>query len=161
MPDSPQRAPHPSPRTRPAAGDDIPTIQDLVSELQRELEIPQRFEAAQVLSMLTSPASGVLLAEVAGNVAGLLSYSVHPGFLHGGASFRIEDLIIGSGFRRQGCARALLAAGEERARQLGCVELEVSALEGNLAAQGLYRSMGYVGGAILMEKEVPPLPSDG
>lgn len=145
---------------RPALPGDAVAIGDLVQELQRDLEMPQRFEASDVLGMLSSPSSGVLLAEVAGNVAGLLSYSVHPGFLHGGASFRIEDLIIGDRFRRQGCARALLAASEARARQLGCVELEVSALEDNLTAQELYRSMGYAGGAILMEKDIPPLPSD-
>ena len=142
-------------RLRPAQPDDADAIGELVHELQREMGMPQALSQAQLQAMLGAPDSSILLAVVDGVVAGLLSYNVCQGLLHGGASFRIEDLIVGSTFRRRGISRTLLAEAELQALRLGCVELEVTTLEDNLSARDLYRSAGFVGGAILMEKDLP------
>ena len=59
------------------------------------------------------------------------------------ASFYVDALATAEPFRRQGAARALLAAAEEHARAagLGLVSLE-TALR-NTAAQTLYESVGF------------------
>jgi GNAT superfamily N-acetyltransferase len=143
-------------RVRHAQPGDAAPIGELVRELQREMGMPMAFPQAQLQRMLSAPDSGTLLAVVDDVVAGLLSYNVCQGLLHGGASFRIEELIVGSAFRRRGIGRALLAEAERQALRLGCVELEVTTLDDNLPAQDLYRSAGFVGGAILMEKDLAP-----
>jgi len=141
-------------RLRPTQPNDAAAIADLVQELQREVGVATAFDETQLHSRLTSPDSGLLLAVAGGVVAGLLGYNVCQGLLHGGASFRIEELMVGGPFRRRGIGRALLTEAERLAKSLGCVELEVTTLEDNLPAQALYRSAGFAGGAILMEKDL-------
>jgi [ribosomal protein S18]-alanine N-acetyltransferase len=45
--------------------------------------------------------------------------------------------------RRRGVGRSLLAAAEQAARDVGIGELQLETREDNLAAQALYRSLGY------------------
>ncbi|HEY8516701.1 MAG TPA: GNAT family N-acetyltransferase [Candidatus Binatia bacterium] len=55
----------------------------------------------------------------------------------------VHDLAVVPQHRRRGVARGLLEHVERRARELGCVKLTLEVLEDNLAAQALYRSLGF------------------
>ena len=62
-------------------------------------------------------------------------------------SFNVHDLAVRESHQGQGIGRRLLAAVEHAARGRGCCKLTLEVLEENVRAQGLYRSVGFVGGA--------------
>jgi ribosomal protein S18 acetylase RimI-like enzyme len=55
----------------------------------------------------------------------------------------IHDIAVAASHRGRGIGRALLAASEALARERGCCKLTLEALEGNVGAIGLYRSVGF------------------
>ena len=55
----------------------------------------------------------------------------------------IHDLAVLPHTRRAGVGRALLAAIETRARELGCVKITLEVRDDNLPAQQLYQNSGY------------------
>jgi GNAT superfamily N-acetyltransferase len=55
----------------------------------------------------------------------------------------LEDLFVSKRFRRSGLGRALGEATIERARELGCVRLELDVDADNEAALTLYRKLGF------------------
>lgn len=72
----------------------------------------------------------------------------------------IHDIIVLPPWRRRGVCRAMLAAVESLARELGCCKLTLEVLEGNSAARRSYLDYGFVdyrlrpeyGSARFMEK---------
>ncbi len=84
----------------------------------------------------------VLVAEVAGRVAG--SVQLHPAWPPNQPQRAdVAKLLVHSGFRRRGIARALMLALEGEARKIGRTLLTLDTVTGS-AADRLYRSMGYV-----------------
>ena len=55
----------------------------------------------------------------------------------------LEDVFVAPEARGSGLGRALVEAGFERARERGCLRIELDANEANAAAVGLYRSLGF------------------
>lgn len=74
----------------------------------------------------------------------------------------IHDLAVLPEYRGQGVGRALLAAVEQKARELGCCKLTLEVQEYNRRARGLYEAFGFVqacvddpaGGALFFTKPV-------
>ena len=58
----------------------------------------------------------------------------------------IHDVHVTAAYRRRGVGRALLAAVEAKARELGCCKLTLEVQENNHVARALYRSLGFGGG---------------
>jgi ribosomal protein S18 acetylase RimI-like enzyme len=56
----------------------------------------------------------------------------------------LEDLYVDPGARRQGIATAFLEHAEEFARSTGAERLTLATAHDNVAAQGVYRKLGYV-----------------
>lgn len=84
----------------------------------------------------------VLVAEVAGRVAG--SVQLHPAWPPNQPQRAdVAKLLVHSGFRRRGMARALMLVLEGEARKIGRTLLTLDTVTGS-AADRLYRSMGYV-----------------
>lgn len=57
----------------------------------------------------------------------------------------IHDVVVRRDFRGRGIARQLLLRAEEIANALGCCKLTLEVLEGNQAAQAVYRACGFAG----------------
>lgn len=55
----------------------------------------------------------------------------------------IHDVVVKSCVRGQGISQKMLAKVEEIARQRGCCKMTLEVLEGNEAAQGAYRKLGF------------------
>lgn len=55
----------------------------------------------------------------------------------------VSDLVVGERFRGQGIGRMLLAEAERHARACDVKWLRIGVLADNLAADGLYESMGF------------------
>jgi ribosomal protein S18 acetylase RimI-like enzyme len=74
----------------------------------------------------------------------------------------IHDLAVLPEFRGQGVGRKLLAAVEQKARELDCCKLTLEVQEHNQHARGLYESFGFAqaeylapaGGALFFHKRI-------
>jgi len=114
-----------------------------------DFESPVREEDAA--RYLASPGCGVLLAEDEGEAVGLLSYSIRFDLFHAANSCLIDELVVAEGRRGQGIGGALLDEVLRRARSAGCVEVSVTTMPDNTAAQALYRSKGLDEEALFLE----------
>jgi ribosomal protein S18 acetylase RimI-like enzyme len=80
----------------------------------------------------------------------------------------VHDVVVAENFRGRGIAKRLLAEMEAIALRTGCCKLTLEVLEGNVAAQNLYRSLGFesyqldpaMGRALFWEKKLgaPEVP---
>jgi ribosomal protein S18 acetylase RimI-like enzyme len=99
-----------------------------------------------------NPGSRILLAEIDGQAAGLLSYSIRPDLYHAGASAYIENLVVAKDQRGVGIGSALLKAALAEIEAAGCVEVSIATMPENQGAQRLYRSHGLTDEAVYLEK---------
>ena len=138
-------------RIRDGVAGDEPAIVALIRELgaASDYESPVREEDAA--RYLASPGCGVLLAEEEGEAVGLLSYSIGFDLFHAANCCLIDELVVAEGHRGQGIGGALLDEVIRRAKAAGCVEVSVSTMPDNQAAQALYRSHGLVEEAVFLE----------
>jgi GNAT superfamily N-acetyltransferase len=143
---------HTSLAIREAGPEDATTIAALVRELAAAWGDTSPVTAAYVEDYVAAPGTGVLLAERARQVVGLISYSIRPNLYHAGPSAIIEELIVGDGHRDQGVGGRLVQQLLDHLAGLGCIEVAVSTLPGNEGAQRFYRTHGLVDEAVLLEK---------
>lgn len=129
-------------RIRQATTADAGVVADLIDEMARAFGGTREMDAGYVAKYLAHPGTGILLAELAGEPAGLLAYSVRPNLYHGGDAGTVEELVVRAGMRRRGIGTALLRHGLELLEEAGCVEVSLSTDLGNDRAQALYRRLG-------------------
>ena len=55
----------------------------------------------------------------------------------------VHDVVVIAAVRGQGISQKMLAKVEEIARQRGCCKITLEVLEGNEAAKGAYRKLGF------------------
>jgi GNAT superfamily N-acetyltransferase len=103
--------------------------------------------AAEVAERLAywfgDPYSKVLVAGSAGRLAGSMSLHAIPYLERTGRMARIESLVVDAGLRGGGVGRLLVSAGEDIARQWGCVTMEVTSSRRRDDAHAFYQRLGY------------------
>ena len=110
--------------------------------------LPVHAQANLIPELARRPTVRALLARLDGQAAGVAIY------VEGFSTFacrpllNLHDLAVSPRFQGQGVGKALLAALEDRARQMGCCKITLEVLEGNTVAQGLYRKQGFEGYAL-------------
>ncbi|MEP6667531.1 MAG: GNAT family N-acetyltransferase [Chthoniobacter sp.] len=104
-------------------------------------------DATQVERRLAAGAKGadtaVFVAEIAGRIAGLLSFHCIPLFHEDGCLGRITSLVVADQFRQRGVGRQLVLAGEEFGRANRCVRIEVTSGDHRPEAHAFYEHLGY------------------
>lgn len=98
-----------------------------------------------IAALRERPATRVLLAREGDAAVGLLI--AFEGFSTFACKplLNIHDVVVTRSRRGQGIGRQLFEAVERNARESGCCKLTLEVLEGNQAAQKLYRSLGFAG----------------
>lgn len=132
-------------KVRPAGDSDASAIHVLAGELAATVgdEAPSGAEIrTRLRELVAGESSGVLVAVVAGEVVGVVSYWLKPDLAHGDRVAEIPMLAVSSGHRRGGVGRALLAAVIERAS--GAAIIELVTMPTNVTAREFYRSLGFV-----------------
>lgn len=137
---------------REAGRGDAATVVALVHELARGEGETAAATPELVTEYLAFPLSGALLAELDGEVAGLLTWFVRPGLYHGGRWGYIDEVLVREHARRRGVADALLEEAMARFVAAGCVEVSVSTMPDNEPAKALYRKHGLVDEALFLER---------
>jgi PhnO protein len=127
---------------REAVASDGRAIVRLLGEMASEGEASSPITEAHVVQYLASPTSRLLVAELEGNVVGMLSCSIRPDLFHAGSVGHIEELVVHRKARGQGIGGALLAEGLSRLRAAGCAEVSLTVMPDNVSAIRLYRRYG-------------------
>jgi ribosomal protein S18 acetylase RimI-like enzyme len=100
-------------------------------------------KANLVAALAKQAIAHTILAYIDGEAVGLINC------LEGFSTFacqpllNIHDVIVLPAYRGLGVAKQMLVKVEELAREMGCCKLTLEVLEGNLAAQRAYQSVGF------------------
>lgn len=108
---------------------------DPVPELQKEFR-----------QVFTDDDQVCFIARVRGDDAGFVNVSLRRAYVPGASTSPVgylEGLFVHERFRRQGVARALVAAAEDWAIQRGCTEMGSDTWEWNEASQIFHQQAGY------------------
>ena len=134
--------PLPAPTIRAASAADAPAIAGLMAQLgygASEALIVRKLGILAAHSF-----DRVLLAEVDGVVAGVISLHVFELFHAEGSVGRITSLVVDAGHRGSGVGQALVAAADRFFIGQGCVRAEVTSGDHRPAAHAFYAAQGYV-----------------
>jgi len=139
---------------REASSLDAPMIVTLIRALARRMDVATPVDEGYVLDYLASPGSGILVADDAGAVVGILSYTIRPSLVHAGRSCVIEELVVDEPSQRQGIGARLVEDLLRRAAGWGCIEVSVTTLAGQRGAIEFYKARGFSDDAIFLEKHL-------
>jgi len=87
----------------------------------------------------------VLVAEIGGQVVGMVTGQMLVSTAEGGASVLVEDMVVTEAVRHRGVGRALLRAVEEWAAARGASRLQLLADRENHPALRFYEARGWRG----------------
>jgi ribosomal protein S18 acetylase RimI-like enzyme len=133
---------------RPAIAADVPALLDLYEQLAEgfgsgpDLDLDEA--EAIFREIAAQPDRTLLTATVDGAVAGTVDLVVvRPSLTHGGRPWAaVENVVVGSRFRRLGVGRALMEEASRRAREAGCHRLQLISRMQRTGAHAFYRAIG-------------------
>ncbi|CAN5613832.1 hypothetical protein BH20CHL7_BH20CHL7_05350 [soil metagenome] len=125
---------------RPATPGDAETIATLFTD---EGYPAGPSDIAERLGRFASDHGRVLVAEHDGAVLGVIAIHALPRFEHDDHIVRILALVVDAGARERGVGRALMAAAEGFAAEIGAAFTEITAGHHRTEAFRLYESLGY------------------
>lgn len=124
--------------SRPA---DVAAVYALICEME-ERRLPRPAFDAIYREVQASPAHCLLLARCGDAVAGCLHLRMEAQLHHAARVAEIMELAVGAAWRSQGVGRSLFRAACDRARQAGCVQIEVACNQLRHRAHHFYETMG-------------------
>lgn len=136
---------------RRAIEGDLKAIHPLIEQL-----MPAPIDRRHVMweEALRNERYAAWIVEVDGMPAGFVDLLIFPDIAHGSNIGVISNLVIDERFRGRGLGENLLRAATAHCRQREVVELHVWTDFDNAAAIGLYRKLGFVDRALLLELEL-------
>lgn len=112
----------------------------LTSDPVTVTDSPAAFDA-----VLSHKGTQIIGAEHNSQIIAMITLHVLPNMTSGGRSYAlIENVVCDSGHRGQGIGRAVLQAGINRARDLGCYKIMLMTGEAR-GVRGFYESVGFSG----------------
>ncbi|MFQ6057968.1 MAG: GNAT family N-acetyltransferase [Anaerolineae bacterium] len=143
-------------QVREARLSDEAAIADLLRQLAEMTEggsFSPAWVEANLAPMLEDDDYVLLVAEVQGQVVGLLTLHLRRTLFHPTPVALVDELVVDRACRNQGVGRRLVEEAIWVAHARSACELEVSTERSNQAAQAFYRRLGFGHEAVLMELE--------
>lgn len=117
-----------------------------INELLDQLGYPQEGDGAteaRLQSWIDDQASAVYVADVDGELHGVIAIHVCPFFERDGSWARITALVVSDRVRKQGVGSRLVEAAEDFAASQGCLRMEVTSSDRRDDAHAFYQARGY------------------
>lgn len=130
----------------PAVAADGAAVTDLLTRQLDEHGLPAEREriASAVAMLLGAPRHGFLVvAKDEATVIGVAFVAMHWSLEHGGQACWLEELYVTPDRRSQGVGRDLLRAAIVRARERGCLMMDLEVLANHARAAHLYAREGF------------------
>ena len=134
-------------QVRPATSEDAAKIHALARELAGTVgDAPPDEEAVRTRleELLGETGARVFVAEVGGEVAGVVSLWIKPDLAHGDAVVEVPMLAVSEEHRRNGIGRLLMSRVRQVAAEHDAALVELVATRANVAARDFYKSLGFV-----------------
>jgi GNAT superfamily N-acetyltransferase len=128
---------------RPAHSGDAEAVTDLLDQLGYPQDGAST-TADRILTWAEDPASAAYVAEIDGEVLGVVAVHLCPFFERTGSWGRIVALVVSDQARGRGVGGRLVGAAESFAADHGCVRMEVTSSNHREDAHAFYQGRGYV-----------------
>jgi ribosomal protein S18 acetylase RimI-like enzyme len=117
----------------------VEAVERLVPQLSRSNPPPNEMQLGEIVA---SPATDLFIAlSDEGVLVGMSTLAVFR--IPTGLRAWIEDVVVDDRARRQGVGEALTLAMVDRARELGCVTVDLTSRPSREAANTLYQKLGF------------------
>ncbi|CAN5563139.1 MAG: GNAT family N-acetyltransferase [Rubrobacter sp.] len=132
---------------REATAEDGAGIHALARELAGAVgDTPPDEEAVRTRleELLRENGARVFVAEVGGEVAGVVSVWIKPDLAHGDVVVEVPMLAVSEDHRRDGVGKLLMSRVREVAAEHDASLVELVATRANVAARDFYKSLGFI-----------------
>jgi GNAT superfamily N-acetyltransferase len=137
---------------------------EAINQLLDQLGYPQDGQAttaARIQTWVDDPASAAYVADVNGDILGVIAVHICPSFERDGAWARIAALVVSDRARGRGVGSRLVATAESFAASRGCLRMEVTSGDRRPDAHRFYQRRGYIDQAGKSSRFLRDLPSAG
>lgn len=139
---------------RPATAADTAAIAALIRLLAEDFDGHTTVSADWVVDCLGDDDFFALVAELDGDVVGVVTWVQTRGLFHGKKSAIIQEASVAPALRDQGIGRVLLEEAVARIKAQDVAEISISTGFENERAQHLYRSLGFVEETLMLEQHL-------
>lgn len=126
----------------------------LIDEVDDQTGLSLENFQEKIMEMLEDDNHHMLIAVKQGEVVGFINFTVRKTILHQQPSALIDELVVDEKYRGEGLGKKLVYQAINRAKQLGCGEIEVSTEKSNELARKFYQKIGFDEDAVLLEKDL-------
>ena len=139
---------------RPATAGDAAAVAGLIRALAEDFDEHTTVIAEWIVECLADDDFFALVAEVDGDVVGVVTWILVRGLFHGKKSAVIQEASVAPAHQNAGIGRALLEEAVARIKQLDVAEISISTGFENERAKHLYRSLGFVEETLMLEQHL-------
>lgn len=143
-----------APVVRAATAADKAAIAALIVFLAEDFDGHTTVSQDWIVECLGDDDFSALVAELDGEVVGVVTWTLVRGLFHGKKSAAIQEASVAPAFRDRGIGRALLTEALTRIEAQDVAEISISTGFENERAMHLYRSLGFVDETLLLEQHL-------
>ena len=135
---------------RDAAASDAPAIVSLMREMAESFGETATASMESALAALRDDDAESLVAELGGEVVGVVGWFFFPTLLEDRPSAMLQDFSVTAAHRDEGIGRALLGEALARITRRDVASVAIATGSGNQRALHLYHSLGFVEDDLLL-----------
>ena len=139
---------------RPATAADAAAVAGLIQALAEDFDGHTTVSPEWIVECLADDDFFALVADVGGEVVGIVTWTLARGLFHGKKSAVIQEASVAPAHQKTGIGRALLEEAVAQIKQHHVAEISISTGFENERAKHLYRSLGFVEETLMLEQHL-------